>query len=88
MSIKWTATDVFFKQNGKIFYLSVAVETVKARLKGDTTRPLIAEDTENSILSLLTQREPIYLATADFVIDADGDTQNTINNILNALEQF
>ena len=76
------------KQNGKIFYLSVDAQTVKNRLKGDSTRPLLAEDKENSIFSLLTQREPIYRATADFIIEADGDTQNTINKILNALEQL
>ena len=73
------------KQNGKIFYLSVDAESIKSRLKGDTTRPLLAKDTESNIASLLKIREPIYRATADFIIDANGDTQNIINKILNAL---
>ena len=76
------------KQNGKIFYLSVDVQTIKNRLKGDTTRPLLAKDKEKSIISLLEKREPIYRAAADFVIDATVNTQNTINQILNALEQL
>ncbi|MBQ4155169.1 MAG: shikimate kinase [Clostridia bacterium] len=78
--------SVALKQNGILFYLWVDAETVKNRLKGDTTRPLLAKDTEKSIISLLEKREPIYRAAADFVIDATVNTQNTINQILNALE--
>lgn len=73
----------FLKENGVIIYLSVTADTVKQRLKGDTTRPLLSNDRENQITCLLDMREPIYAAAADFTVDADKDKNYTVNQILN-----
>lgn len=74
------------KKNGSIFYLFTDADTVKARLKNDTSRPLLAKDKENTINELLEKRKPIYEAAADFTVDATADKNRTVNQILNLLE--
>ena len=74
------------KVNGEIFYLKVSADTVKARLKNDTTRPLLAKDKENAVDSLLAAREPIYLAAADHIIDSDGSIDFAVEQILKIIK--
>lgn len=72
----------YLKANGDIFYLSVSAETVKSRLKSDTTRPLLAKDKANAIDSLLAAREPVYKAVADHIIDSNGSIDSAVEQIL------
>ena len=61
------------KKLGTIIYLRVRPETVLARLKGDTTRPLLqGVDVEEKVNSLLSKRGPIYEMAADRIISVDG----------------
>ena len=61
------------KKLGTIIYLRVRPETVLARLKGDTTRPLLqGDDVEEKVNSLLSKRCPIYEMAADRIISVDG----------------
>lgn len=61
------------KQIGKVFYLKASKETTLERLRGDTTRPLLAGDgLEEKVGRLLGERRPIYTAAADHVIETDG----------------
>ncbi|MBS5064531.1 MAG: shikimate kinase [Hungatella hathewayi] len=61
------------KKLGTIIYLRVRPETVLARLKGDTTRPLLqGDDVEEKVNSLLSKRGPIYEMAADRIISVDG----------------
>lgn len=74
------------KVNGEIFYLQVNAETVKNRLKNDTTRPLLAKDKENAVNSLLSARAPIYEAAADHIIDSNGSIEFAVEQILNIIK--
>ena len=61
------------KKLGTVIYLRVRPETVLARLKGDTTRPLLqGDDVEEKVNSLLSKRGPIYEMAADRIISVDG----------------
>lgn len=61
------------KKLGTVIYLRVRPETVLARLKGDTTRPLLqGDDVEEKVNSLLSKRGPIYEIAADRIISVDG----------------
>ncbi len=65
----------FLKQLGRVYYLQVSPETVYERLKGDTTRPLLAGgDPMDKIRKLLEQRKPLYEACADVIIDVNDKT--------------
>lgn len=67
------------KELGRVFYLRVTPETVYERLRTDTTRPLLqVEDPEERIRTLLKQREPVYEACADVVLDVAGESFDEI----------
>lgn len=63
------------KKLGMVVYLRIRPETVLARLKGDTTRPLLrGDDSGERVRTLMAQREEHYASGADFVLDVDQKT--------------
>ena len=63
------------KKLGMVVYLRIQPETVLARLKGDTTRPLLkGDDSGERVRTLMKQREAHYLSGEDFVLDVDQKT--------------
>ena len=67
------------KQLGKVFYLKVSPETVYARLKTDTTRPLLqVADPLEQIRILLEEREKIYESCADVTLEVSERTFDEI----------
>lgn len=73
------------KQNGDLFYLSVTPETVIKRLKNNSSRPLLAENKEEKIKTLLKNRLPFYKAAADYVIDSNQTVVFAVEQILKIL---
>lgn len=56
---------------GWIAYLHVAPDVQLARIAGDSNRPLLNKDAPAQALAeLQAQREPIYRAMADFILDS------------------
>ncbi|MBQ1546270.1 MAG: shikimate kinase [Clostridia bacterium] len=71
------------KKNGVVFLLNVSSRTVLARLRTDTTRPLLQrEDKEYAVKMMLTQRTPLYNMAADYVIDAEESPRKVCLTIL------
>lgn len=61
------------KAIGTVVYLRVRPETVIDRLRGDTSRPLLAGDhVKERVEELMAYRSPLYEKAADFAVDADG----------------
>lgn len=57
---------------GQVFYLRARAETIYERLKHDTTRPLLqGPDPRTRIGQLIGERDELYMAAADVVIDVD-----------------
>ena len=73
------------KQNGDLFYLSVTPETVIKRLKNNSSRPLLAENKEEKIKTLLKSRLPFYKAVADYIIDSNQTVDFAVEQILKIL---
>lgn len=72
------------KELGRVIYLKVRPETVLNRLKGDTTRPLLAgEDPKGKVCRLLSDRSPIYESAAHMTIDVD---EMTVEEIVSEME--
>lgn len=58
---------------GTVVYLRVSPEVVYARLKNDTTRPLLqCDDPLGKIRELLAVRDAIYTECADIILDVDN----------------
>lgn len=58
------------KENGFIVYLQCSIDRILERTRRDTQRPLLQTgNPRERIEQLFVQREPLYLACADFKID-------------------
>lgn len=69
------------QKNGKIIFLRASLETLSCRLKVDKDRPLLQSSTETileRLEKLLKERMPIYESVADYIVDVDGKTPETI----------
>ena len=69
---------------GMVFYLKSNLKTLIERTSKDKNRPLLqAEEPIETILQrLLDQREPLYLETADHIIDT---ANNSIHGVIQAI---
>lgn len=71
------------KELGYVVYLKATKGTVIKRLKGDTTRPLLAgEDPEGKIERLMNVRGPFYEKAADKIIATDDKSFDEIINLI------
>ena len=67
------------KRLGTVIYLRVKPETVCSRLAADTSRPLLqGGDKEEKVRRLLEARGPVYEDAADFTVDTDEKTTDSI----------
>lgn len=62
------------RRNGRLFWLTASVETIKARIGGDTQRPSLTAGKSfvDEIDAVLRERTPTYQAAADQIIPTDG----------------
>lgn len=67
------------KQAGTVIWLKTSITELMKRLKGDTSRPLLAcDDPEGRVRTLLNERMPLYTAAADLTVLTDGKTPSAI----------
>jgi shikimate kinase len=83
-----------FKRNGRLIWLTASVETIAARIGGDTQRPSLTGTRSHveEIRDVLTERTPKYQAAADLTIATDGrsidELTTTILQSLSSAEPF
>ncbi len=68
-------------------YLKCDLETLIKRTSRNKNRPLLKNNVEKNIKILFNDRKEIYNETSDFTINATSNTQKTIKNILEHLNQ-
>jgi shikimate kinase len=63
-----------FKRNGRLIWLTASVETIAARIGGDSQRPSLTgtKSHVDEIREVLSERIPKYQAAADVTIATDG----------------
>lgn len=62
----------FLRGRGFVVYLHADIETLVERTSRDKSRPLLQNvDREEKIISLMTEREPLYRSEADLVVLTD-----------------
>jgi shikimate kinase len=76
------------KALGSVVFLKIRKETILKRLEFDKTRPLLAsDDREKKIDELLLYREPIYIATADIIVEVDDkEFEQILDEICNGVK--
>jgi shikimate kinase len=76
-----------FKRNGRLIWLTASVETIAARIGGDTQRPSLTgiKSHVDEIRDVLSERTPKYQAAADVTIATDG---RSIEELASTIVQF
>ena len=85
-----TENNALLQENGKIVFLRATLDTLSKRLKVDGERPLLQTSTENirqRLERLLRERTPVYEHVADYIVDVDGKTPETIAKEIVALSE-
>ena len=69
------------KKMGFVVYLRSNINDLVLRLKDDKTRPLIQNvNLSQKISDLFNERDPLYLAVADYIIETKNKKINDIKN--------
>jgi shikimate kinase len=68
----------WMRENGLVVLLAASTEEILKRLEGDQTRPLLKKDKRIMVAKLLEERMPIYLNTADIIIETTDKSVETI----------
>jgi shikimate kinase len=78
------------QQEGTVIYLSSSVKQLVERTRHDTVRPLLQTDNPEEVLTrLLEVREPLYIETADVVIQTERKSiTKVVQEILTALAEL
>lgn len=75
------------KSSGFVVYLHCSIDKILYRTRHDTQRPLLRTDNPRQRLqSLLADREPLYMACADFKIDSGSLPGKTV--VKTILQQY
>lgn len=74
------------KKNGKIIYLNVSLDEIKARLDNISTRGVAATKNQ-TIDDIYNERSPLYLKYADYVLDLNNsNVEQTVEKICNLIK--
>ncbi len=75
------------KSTGFVVYLHCSIDKILYRTRHDTQRPLLRTDNPRQRLqNLLTERDPLYLECADFMIDSGALPGKTV--VKTILQQY
>jgi shikimate kinase len=74
------------KSSGYVCYLTASIEQLVERTARDKKRPLLqVENPRQKIIDLVALRDPLYLETADFVINTDRRSPKLVAQEISAL---
>lgn len=69
-AITFPENVITLKKSGVIVFLDVPIEVILNRMKDDKTRPLLSgSEREETARKLFIQRQPLYHAAADIIVD-------------------
>lgn len=74
---------------GVVIYLEAPADVLVERLRDQATaRPLLAGDLDEQVRRTLAAREPAYRANADAVVDATGEPEEVVDEIVALAMRF
>ena len=59
------------RENGTVFFLDIPFEVCYDRIKGDSHRPLVANNTKDQLHETFDKRHDIYLKNSTLTVNAD-----------------
>ena len=78
-------TAAFANETGYTVYLDVSFPACYGRIKNDTNRPLVVNNTKEQLNDIYNKRKEIYRKHARYTVKAGGEAQPVIERILKTL---
>jgi shikimate kinase len=70
------------KSLGTVVYIDAPFELCYDRIKGDRTRPIAYNSTEDQLRERYIQRKPLYTENSEFSVDGTGTPMQIVTEIL------
>lgn len=70
------------RENGTVYFLNVSFDTCYERIKDDTNRPLVQQNTREQLKQLYDKRLPIYRKNCTYEINANIDDRTIVAEIV------
>ncbi len=64
-------TAQFAKEQGTVFFLETGFDACYDRIKDDTNRPLVVNNTKEQLKEIFDKRYPVYKKNSDYTINAE-----------------
>jgi shikimate kinase len=79
----------FLRENGPVFHLTCPFNALWERLEGDDNRPLVRNNSKNSLLDLFERRLPLYESGSSVTIHTENKSvEEVVQSILPYLEGY
>lgn len=86
-AITFPENVITLKKSGVIVFLDVPIEVILNRMKDDKTRPLLSgSEREETARKLFIQRQPLYRAAADIIVDGTESPIEVAQAVLEILK--
>ncbi len=74
------------RENGTVFFLDIPFEVCYDRIKDDTHRPLVVNNTKEQLHEIFNTRHDIYLKNSTLSVDADKTPAMLCEDIIKTLK--
>lgn len=68
-------------ENGKVFYIEVPFDVCYSRIKGDTNRPIVMNNTREELEFIYESRVPVYRENSGVTVSGDGTPEDIAERI-------
>ena len=78
------------RKSGQVIFLDVPFNVCYKRIKGDTNRPIVMNNSKEQLQDIFNQRHEIYQANSSFKVDVNAEVSpfenaRTINSLVKLL---
>lgn len=73
------------RKAGTVVFLDADFSVCYDRIKGDTHRPLVVNNTEEQLKAIYEKRRPIYKSNSNFSVSANGKDKAIVEEIIGIL---
>lgn len=80
-------TAQFAREVGTVFFIDVSFDTCYSRIKGDTNRPLVMNNSKEQLKEIFDKRFPVYKKNSDYAIDGERTDREIAEDIIDILKE-
>ncbi len=80
-------TAEFARKNGTVFFIDVSFDTCYNRIKNDSNRPLVVNNSRDQLKEIFDRRFPVYKKNSDYTIDGERTDKEIAKDIIDILKE-